>query len=409
MQKRRYRWRIVVAALLVMMLTAFAAIAAEHVRELTIRVAIDDHSALAGYVDSVDPDTLPGGVQRLTDSTLHGSYPHWSRNGHWFGQWIMYTTEQWVPMSDQYPPGYTDHDLYRMRPDGSDKQLLADAYFAGSAQWSSDGEWIAFVSDWDGNGDIYRMRADGSDIEPLITTRADEFPLGWSPDGHALLYAVNQDDEYELYRTWADGSGVKLLTSGPGQIESAQWSPDSTQVLFDVRHDRGGKDISVTLHVIDARGYSRQRLTEIPDDFRCFEWTPDSQSVQYVVQEPDYTLAEYHLQTATTSTLPFMGENGAGRGIGAGCPQWSPDRQWIVYALRQDAYPDLYVMRADGSDVRRLTKLPSGATSAFWSPDGRWIAFLVKYGDYNDLYRMWMDPWLVTLQPFTQLPDDTNE
>jgi hypothetical protein len=56
-----------------------------------------------------------------------------------------------------------------------------------------------------------------------------------------------------------------------------------------------------------------------------------------------------------------------------------PPDGWIVWeSNRQDGRRDLYLMKADGSDVKRLTT--GGARVPTWSPDGRWIA----YEDYYD-------------------------
>jgi Tol biopolymer transport system component len=69
-------------------------------------------------------------------------------------------------------------------------------------------------------------------------------------------------------------------------------------------------------------------------------------------------------------------------------PRWSPDGAQIVFsAVRPGAARELYLMQADGSNVRRLTSLNRTASSPDWSPDGARIAFHATRGDGNfDLY-----------------------
>jgi TolB protein len=60
-------------------------------------------------------------------------------------------------------------------------------------------------------------------------------------------------------------------------------------------------------------------------------------------------------------------------------PAWSPDGKRIAFSARGDGQPgddrDIYVMNADGSDVRRLTSLPGNDVGPSWAPDGTRIVF----------------------------------
>jgi Tol biopolymer transport system component len=64
-------------------------------------------------------------------------------------------------------------------------------------------------------------------------------------------------------------------------------------------------------------------------------------------------------------------------------PSWSPDVSQIAFASNRDShYPhnfDIYVMQADGSNVRRLTDSPIYESEPAWSPDGSQIAFVRGY------------------------------
>jgi Tol biopolymer transport system component len=56
-------------------------------------------------------------------------------------------------------------------------------------------------------------------------------------------------------------------------------------------------------------------------------------------------------------------------------PAWSPDGMRLAFASNRGGSYDIYVANADGSAVRRLSRLGNSFNPA-WSPDGRTIVFL---------------------------------
>ena len=62
-------------------------------------------------------------------------------------------------------------------------------------------------------------------------------------------------------------------------------------------------------------------------------------------------------------------------------PAWSPDGRTIAFRSARDGKGDLYgngdvyVVNADGSGLRRLTRNPVAVGSPVWSPNGRRIFF----------------------------------
>ena len=62
-------------------------------------------------------------------------------------------------------------------------------------------------------------------------------------------------------------------------------------------------------------------------------------------------------------------------------PAWSPDGKWLAFARSTDGRRSfhVYVMRANGSGVRQLTR-GHFDESPSWSPDGRWIAYASEGG-----------------------------
>jgi TolB protein len=61
-------------------------------------------------------------------------------------------------------------------------------------------------------------------------------------------------------------------------------------------------------------------------------------------------------------------------------PAWSPDGKQIAFISERERGSQIFVMNADGSDVRNLTNDPKRFDShPAWSPDGRRIAFSTAF------------------------------
>jgi Tol biopolymer transport system component len=72
-------------------------------------------------------------------------------------------------------------------------------------------------------------------------------------------------------------------------------------------------------------------------------------------------------------------------------PTWSPDGSQIAFRSDRDGNDEIYVMNADGSNQRNLTQNPATDYSPAWSPDGREIAFASdRGGDATTLNDIWV-------------------
>jgi Tol biopolymer transport system component len=82
-------------------------------------------------------------------------------------------------------------------------------------------------------------------------------------------------------------------------------------------------------------------------------------------------------------------------------PRWSPDGSWISFMSGRSGvkgpygaagfHRDVYLMRPDGTDLRRLTSLTGFDGDATWSPDGSRIAFASDRGGAFDVFTMTSD------------------
>ena len=85
-------------------------------------------------------------------------------------------------------------------------------------------------------------------------------------------------------------------------------------------------------------------------------------------------------------------------------PSWSPDGRRIVFSGLANGVTDLYMIDADGRNLRQLTDDPYGDLQPAWSPDGRSIAFASERGPQSDLTTLKFGEWQISV-----LDLETNE
>jgi Tol biopolymer transport system component len=147
--------------------------------------------------------------------------------------------------------GLTDRaEVWKMRPDGSDRVNLTQASGAGPkvneamSTFSPDGKRIVFRSSRNGKMNLYLMDSDGKNVRQLTDgSWRDNFPV-FSPDGNAIAFSSDRDgpkdvrgnrtfDNYVLQLN-SDGSpgALQRLSNHPGQDSHPYFSPDGKWVSF---------------------------------------------------------------------------------------------------------------------------------------------------------------------------------
>jgi TolB protein len=214
-------------------------------------------------------------------------------------------------------------------------------------------------------GWIYLGRADGTVVRRLVRGAGPS----WSPDGTQLVYS----DRDRLYVVGADGRGRRLLArSGFG----AAWSADGRRIAFVSR--RTGRP---EIHVIGADGRNARRVTRRTAGWQeaySPAWSPDGRLLAFSSTRAGFFNPEIYVIRPDGSGLRRLTFTKGSDGVlgDDGMPHWSSDGTRIAFTSNRTQSGGVWVMRPDGRGQRRLYDAPgTDDWTPRFSPDGTRIAF----------------------------------
>ena len=247
--------------------------------------------------------------------------------------------------------------------------------------------------------------ATGGNRETLdsATAKASSQPIG----GGTGRIAYSCEIDYSRYRLdicVSDLSGtnrVRLTKSRSNEFDPS-WSPNGRRIAFRVAPS--GLPATTPLAdivVINADGSGRKNLTDNPRRGNWSPaWSPNGRQVAFATAR---TGTDVWVMRSDGSHLKRLTRGGGEY------PAWSPDGKQIAFMSSRTGDYEIYVMTADGTRVRRLTQSAGQDGWPAWSPDGRWIAFTPERGRATGLFDIYvMRPDGSDLRNLTRDTDDLS-
>ncbi len=127
---------------------------------------------------------------------------------------------------------------------------------------------------------------------------------------------------------------------------------------------------------------------------RAGSWTPspDGSWMLYTVTTPDWEAAEsqtdIHLVSlregvSSARQLTYTADKNETS------PMWAPDGSFFLFASNRDGdETQIYMMRHDGGEARRITDATDGVSGFDFSPDGSWLVYRSGESNQEQLYRL---------------------
>ena len=236
-------------------------------------------------------------------------------------------------------------------------------------------------------GDVLATSVISKDVlnDGCVGVCAYDYAFAFSPDGTRLAYvrASHQGEDHETtviaIQDVATGEIVELdstRASGPdGNNGAPVWSPDGRQLLFS-RESIGvatpdHRLLDSATFVVDADGSNLRQLVDTELFARDASWSPDGSTIAF------------------TSAIAWLGVDHLGKREN----------------FNEDS--DIYTVRTDGSDLRRLTNFAPtrvdrgapvqvGGHVAGWTRDGKIVFIVLQWaGDEGNSTNLPPEVWIM--------------
>ena len=250
----------------------------------------------------------------------------------------------------------------------------------GSPSWSADGQEMVFHREVDHQ---WPPLQEWHSMDPHFRlVRSGIFP-SFSPAGDRLL--CNDQTAGILHNSIlmmnTDGSHRSLLFQDP--VKSALgpvWSPRGDKIAFALGRffQSSLGPASADIMIINSDGTGLQKMTDGSGNYAFPSWSPDGRNIVYrssSAGKSGLLIVDTESRAVTVLNTGSEKEN---------FPTWSPLGDRIAFTSYRDGNTDIYTIRPDGADLKRLTNSPGNDAHSTWSSDGRWIAFTSARGGFKD-------------------------
>ncbi|HUS11643.1 MAG TPA: hypothetical protein VMZ30_14350 [Pyrinomonadaceae bacterium] len=300
----------------------------------------------------------------------------------------------------------------------------AEAYF------SADGTQLIFQSKRDGRrcDQIYTMNVDGTDVRMISNGEGRTTCSYFFPSARRVLYSSTHlgakecpgtpdfsqgyvwavYPAFDIFTARADGSDIRQLTKTTGYDAETTISRDGKLVFTSMR------DGDLDIYTMDGNGRHVRRLTnELGYDGGPF-WSYDGKQIVYRAYHPqtekekaDYVgLLKQNLIRPTILEIWVMNADGSNKrqvtrnGKANFAPYFFPDGKRIIFASNMDDAKgrnfDLYQINVDGSGLERITFNETFDGFPMFSPDGKKLVFASNRnakasGDTNVFIADWVE------------------
>lgn len=327
-------------------------------------------------------------VRRLADFGFH---PSWSPDG------------RQIVVSDKPADVATGHSvpnssLWTINVETGDKKKLDTKGDAIQPSWSPDGKRIAYWFIEDGKlGEIATIPASGGEPEIIAQNSSMDWNPVWSTDGRYIVFGSDRNGNMSIWRAAIDEETGKpagepeLIPTNALYVRHFAFSRDGKTLAY-IRYETQSNLQAIAfdpknLQTVGAANYitTGNKQISVPD------LSPDG--AEFVIRHPALTQEDIVIFNHDGSNWRNLTSDKFRDRV----PRWSPDGKKIAFSSDRSGKYQIWMIDADGSNLRQITfSEKTGASAPVFSPDGLQLAFSEINGKKSspfimDLSKTWQE------------------
>ncbi|MCH8920377.1 MAG: PD40 domain-containing protein [Chloroflexi bacterium] len=298
-------------------------------------------------------------------------------------------TVAWAPRGERLafvtPPNGKATEVLIVSPAGDvERAVEVDGQVASGLEWSTDGEWLAFVVQSGGRSDLHIISALGDAQREL---ELEGFPslLAWSPREDKLAFLLDPpfrsgaQQQIHIVDAVTESKDVAVPAAVFNWRGGIQWSPTGEWLTFSLIAGTGSLPLA-TVHVVKPDGSGLKQLAIGGQGTRPLSWSPDGRKLLALAGDSPFGRIFRALDVPSGNTLPL--ETAAFFSSYADVlTRWSPDGSKVASLIDPTSSCCSTILVLDlarGQWDFDPSPLPKGGVSGLvFSPDSKRLAYTI--------------------------------
>lgn len=236
---------------------------------------------------------------------------------------------------------------------------------------------VVFTAVSEGNADIYRVDNESGLPVRLTSAAGEDFAPAWSPKKNMIAFLSRRNGAPALWLMDWNGASKRQISDQGLQINRFRWAPDSKSIGLEIATGRFS-----WIAVLDVESGEVEALTSRAETAEIGDWSPDGEWLLYAVVDGDTTGIRRRNPNGVDEITVTTGRDTD--------PRWSPDGRKIAFSRTTgtagNATSNLVVTDQDGDKSVNVAPDDFDEASFRWAPDSKHIMFVSEATGNAEIY-----------------------